>query len=390
MLLASQKECTGCMACIDACRHEVLSLEMDKNGYYCIAKNLNKCIECGLCTKVCPIVSCTKQVLHNSLPFAFWNKNRSLRAISASGGAFSALAENVLKKGGVVYGAAISEFDIVHKRIDNLKDLSSLLGSKYQHSVTIGVYKQVRRDLLNGKLVLFSGMACQVAALITFLGKTKRDNLYTVDTICGGVSTILPMLHLKRSGLYQGIVSFRDKSEGWRSKGFRYALKMLRTDGEIENLGTENLVLKTFSSKLLKRHSCLDCHFTGHRHHSDCTIGDFWGDTLFKKEHPEGLSLMIINNDRIREILDENCSMRKVSWENAVEYNPNIYWTHYPFIGKLLLRKTLFILLRTDKFEKIISYLLQHNSVFQTGLKLYMRINTDNRKVALQKFIQTK
>ena len=46
MKLASQKECTGCMACVDACPHNVLKAEVDLNGYYAIVSSLmEKCVE---------------------------------------------------------------------------------------------------------------------------------------------------------------------------------------------------------------------------------------------------------------------------------------------------------------------------------------------------------
>lgn len=340
MKLVSSKECTGCMACIDACPHTVLKAAIDTNGYYTIITDTEKqCVECGRCSQVCPILNLT-QVTGKSFPYAAWNKNSEQRKQSASGGIFAALASSVIRKGGSVYGATIEGFDVKHLRITDERELYRLQGSKYQHSDMTGVYKQVRNDLRQGMHVLFSGLGCQVAGLLSFLGKTQKGKLYTVDTICGGLSTMLPMLHLKASGKYQGILSFRDKENGWQSKGFRYSLKMIRKDGSIDDLGLDNMVLNTFSSKLLKRSSCLDCKFIGLHRNSDCTIGDFWGDESFKEQHHEGLSVLIVHNDRIVSLIKEaHMEAKSVSWKEVITDNRNIYWTHYPLIRYFFSRK---------------------------------------------------
>lgn len=228
-----------------------------------------------------------------------------------------------------------------------------LQGSKYQHSNMEGVYKHVRNDLRQGMYVLFSGMGCQVAGLLSFLGNTNKDRLYTIDTICGGLSTMLPMLRLKESGKYIGIKSFRDKENGWQSTGFRYSLKMIRRDGNIEDLGLDNMVLNTFSSKLLKRSSCLDCKFSGFHRMSDCTIGDFWGDQRFKEQHAEGLSVLMIHRERINNLLEESTiALKEVAWAEVIANNCNIYWTHYPMVRHLPSRKIALKAMRNGDWEK--------------------------------------
>ena len=319
MNIARKQDCTGCMACVDSCSRSALVPQVDLYGYYEILFDSTKCISCGLCTKTCPVVTKVSNITKKSTPYAIWNNNKELRSKSASGGAFSALALRVLQEGGVVYGACIEGFDVKHKRVDSIEDLSSILGSKYQHSVTEGIFKLVRKDLKDGLSVLFCGMACQVAGLKNFLRNTNIDKLYTIDTICGGLSTMLPMLELKNTGKYSSIISFRDKENGWQSKGFRYALKMQKIDGTVENLELDNLVLNSFSSKLLKRSSCLDCQFTGYNRVSDCTIGDFWGDEKFKNQHKEGLSVIIVHNERIFKLLNKSeIEFKRISFEEFI------------------------------------------------------------------------
>lgn len=388
MKLASSTECTGCMACIDSCSHQALRSIIDPNGYYQIDFDTNKCVECGLCTRTCPVLSPPRKSIEGSRPYAAWSTHQILRKKSASGGAFSAIASAILQEGGVVYGAAIEGFEIRHKRIERVEDLPPLLGSKYQQSIMTEVYKSIRQDLKNGRKVLFCGMACQVAGLKNFLGKRNTDNLYTIDTICGGLSTMLPMLQLKQSGEYAGIVSFRDKENGWQSKGFRYALKMQKTDGSIENLGLDNLVLNTFSSKLLKRSSCLDCQFTGNNRYSDCTIGDFWGDEKFKEQHTKGVSVLVLHHERLRSWLQKSqLHLSPIQYEDFLPHNHNYHWTHYPLIRLLPRRKKALLSLQNGNTSTT-AQLVHPQSAAGIMIRIYLKLNGVMEMLNRQYFIK--
>lgn len=381
MKLASSKECTCCMACIDICPHSILKSVVDKNGYYIITTDPNvekQCVECGRCSRVCPVLNKT-QKSRVSVPYAAWNTSSIQRRFSASGGIFAALATSVIHKGGSVYGAVIEGFDIKHQRITDEHDLYRLQGSKYQHSNMVGIYKQVREDLRNGKYVLFSGMGCQVEGLLLFLGKMNKEHLYTIDTICGGLSTMLPMIHLKNSGKYKGICSFRDKNNGWQSRGFKYSLKMVCKNGAIEDLGLDNMVLNTFSSKLLKRSSCLDCKFTGINRQSDCTIGDFWGDISFKEQHREGLSVFVAHNERIMSLVkDSTMEVRPISWNSIIVYNHNIVWTHYPLIRYFYSRYKVLRALQNQDYL-LVANVINPWSISGLLLRVYLKINSLHR-----------
>ena len=77
-------------------------------------------------------------------------------------------------------------WEIAHTRIDNIDELEKLRGSKYVQSDLRGIFSQVRKDLMSGMPVLFSGTPCQVAALHSYLRK-PYSNLTTVDFVCHGV-----------------------------------------------------------------------------------------------------------------------------------------------------------------------------------------------------------
>lgn len=116
------------------------------------------------------------------------------------------IAEAVLNNEGIVYGAALPmENGILepkHIRVDSLDKLILLQGSKYVQSEIGDTYSQAKRDLIQGKVVLFSGTPCQIAGLKKYL-KKEYNNLITIDIICHGVPS-------KR--LFQDFIEFHGKN----------------------------------------------------------------------------------------------------------------------------------------------------------------------------------
>lgn len=375
------------MACIDSCAKGVLSFYISEDGYYQIKIDSSKCVDCGLCTKVCPVLNkpIVKEV-NRKHAFAVWDKNEGVRCRAASGGAFSAIASVVLEQGGVVYGAAIEGFRVKHIRINSINDLHKLQGSKYQQSEVLGVYKQARKDLREGLTVLFSGMSCQIAGLVSYLGKTDRIKLYTIDTVCGGTSTMLPMLQLEQNGIYKEITSFRDKSEGWKPRGFQYSLKMLEKNGVIDNLGTQNLVIKSFCSPLLKRASCTDCKFNGMHRISDCTICDFWGIEDYKEQHDNGISGLIVNNPRINILIESSTlELHQMPLKSILDNNPPYYWNKHGYLLNSRKRTQLLRLLKEGNTKEFMKLLKAPADLLT---KILARINYSQKKKCFKRLLK--
>lgn len=387
MKLASIKDCTGCMGCVNACSHGVLDYSFDKHGYFRIdIAHPEKCVECGLCTKACPVVS-PKAVTNDSHKcYAAWDKDSDQRAASASGGVFAALAAKILEEGSVVYGAAIEGFEVKHKRIDLIEDLHELQGTKYQLSIC-NVYSDVRKQLLAGRKVLFSGMGCQVNALYNYLGRVSTERLLTIDTICGGYSSILPMEELKKSGKFSGIYSFRDKSDGWKSKGFKYCLKMKGKNGEVCSLGADNMVTRTFCTHLFKQSACLKCKFNGVDRNSDLTIGDFWGLERYADEHSRGVSCIVAHSEKGEKALAESgITLHESALEEIARNNANLYWSQYGYLRHSLSRKLALWCLATGK-NNLALRLSAYSGLLSIGWRLYMRFNDRKRERYLKNIL---
>jgi coenzyme F420-reducing hydrogenase beta subunit len=308
--LASKYDCTGCMACVDACSQNALSTKIGHDGHYYIMFDESQCIECLSCQNICPVVSkfnYSKSETHQA--FAAWGTNRTQRAESASGGVFAAMASYVIDHGGIVYGAASSGLDVKHMFIEHKDKLPSLQGSKYTQSNCSGCYKRIYEHLRSSRMVLFSGTGCQVAGLLSYLGKRKYDGcLITVDLVCGGVPSKLLQQAFAKNEPYEvkRILSYRTKETGWKSFGFQYNMKVEDVAGNIHDYSNKrNLITDGYGTGFTNRYSCYHCQFVGLERMSDYTIGDLWGDTSFPEEHFDGLSVIISHNQKAMSLLSQ-------------------------------------------------------------------------------------
>ena len=336
--LASKYNCTGCMACVDACAHFALHGYVAEDGHLYVACDSSKCVQCGRCSLVCPVVNNYnyEAIERNSEPYVGWANNKSLRSKSASGGIFAALAYKVISDGGVVVGATMDKFDVKHVFVYNVNELYKIQGSKYQQGNLSGIYKQVKSLLKEGRRILFSGTPCQVGGLYSYLSPQKYEGqLLTVDLICGGFPSLLPLRTLIGNTIPSivGIKSFRDKEHGWKSSGYEYRLVGFYKTGEIVDLGTKNIVLGAFGSHLTNRYSCYNCRFAYARRKSDITIADFWGEKRFPSEHNEGVSLVVVHSNDGRKLLKNgDITYKSVLWADFLHDNPRMIYTKIKYL----------------------------------------------------------
>lgn len=329
--LCSDKDCTGCMACFNACNSSAIRLQTNDEGFYRPVIEKSKCVGCLLCEKSCPILHAPKRNRFEDIKvYAAWHRDEKIRLESSSGGAFSAIAETILNEGGVVVGASYSEdLSIEHIVIDNIEDLKKLRLSKYAQSNIGTIFKLIKKYLIEGRFVLFVGTACQASGLKNYLNK-DYDNLICCDIICHGVpSNDFLQSYLKWvTSKYGSInhINFRDKSKGWYDN-----LRVIRThDGTRHEMkGQDDAYWIAFSRNNCLQESCYSCKAQGFPRSSDITLADFWriGHNIpfgHKNEIEKGISMIIVNNPKVLPYLskfEKIMYMEERSYEEAIMGN---------------------------------------------------------------------
>lgn len=320
--------CNGCHTCYISCPKNCINMIINKDGFLEPSIEQEKCIDCKLCIKKCPLNKKFKYDNENIKPIAkvAVNKNDQIREDSSSGGIFTEIASYILNNDGSVYGAAFNnKFEVEHIRIDNIKDIYKLQGSKYVQSKIGDIFLYVKKDLEEGKKVLFTGTPCQIEGLLSFLDK-KYNNLYTQDIICHGVPS--PKAWNKYINEFEGdikSISFRDKTYGWN----KFSMK-IETDKDqyIETLD-KDCFLQSFLKNLNLRKSCYNCKFKSINRKSDITLADCWGIENINKEYfdDEGTSLVLIHSNKGKDLYNKiknNLIQTEIDLDKAIIYNTAI------------------------------------------------------------------
>ena len=333
MLRIDYENCTGCGACIQKCPKDCISWEEGELGFCYPVINVDNCIECNQCEGVCHVGKVVEKPEFQDV-YALVNNDPEILAHSTSGGAFSAIAETVLKDGGVVYGCSMQEdFKVCHIRIANISDLEKLRGSKYVQSDLGNTFRLVEEDLKNDHKVLFSGTPCQIAALKCFLGK-KSDKLVTIDIVCHGVGSQAYfdkfVEFLEQSNGRVETLAFRDKKYlGWSCGGvIRYSRSSNKKNKERPFYNHDNYYYSYFLSSVIYRKSCYSCPYANLQRQGDITLGDFWGVESLKLpvDSYNGCSLVIVNTEKGKRVFDSlvNVSAVKTKIDLAIKHNAQL------------------------------------------------------------------
>lgn len=306
VLFTENKDCCGCSACHTICPKQAIQMKEDFKGYLYPMINSALCVECGLCTNVCPLKHESGEEYFDKKAFGVKNKNKNERLRSSSGSVFIEAAKYVLGKGGVIYGVKMSsDLNVQFGRAEILEKARMFQGSKYVQSVKKTIFKNVKEDLLNEKKVLFTGTPCEVAGLKKYLGK-EFGNLYTIDIICHGVPS-QKLLHrcikeqeIKHCSKIKGM-TFRDKNYGWRNQ----EINMVFENGKNYHSPIwKDEFYRLFTSNYILRDSCYSCHYSNIRRPGDITIGDFWNIKNVDESFEDflGISSVLINSKKGEEL----------------------------------------------------------------------------------------
>ena len=325
--------CYGCSGCLNICPKDAITMKEDEFGYRFPTIDLDKCIDCSLCEKVCPELN-TYELSEPKSVLAAVCKDTYDHKTSASGGFATVLSRYIIEQGGVVYGCSEKNYkNIRHIRVDRIEDVDLLKRSKYVHSSIEHTYREALSDLKNGRQVLFVGTPCQISGLKGFLRKSY-ENLITVDVVCHGVPNMRMLAYdVENNPNFKGVdpdkvfVDFR-----WKSRyGIRYGIRF-GIDGEVvsECVQPYDAYMYAFNQGISYRENCHRCPYAKKERIGDITVADFWGikeieDSKFKNS--TGVSLLLINTKKGQEIFKQVADRFETelrTFEEAARRNANL------------------------------------------------------------------
>ena len=320
IVIKDKSHCTGCTACVSACPVQCIVMRRDREeGFDYPVANPDMCIRCGKCDSVCPV----QNPIEESKPYeAYAARCADDLMKSSSGGVFPNIAADVISQGGKVYGAAFDEdFNVVHKDAERIEEIEAFRGSKYVQSELYSTFEDIKYDLEDGRMVLFSGTPCQVAGLRKYIGKDD-PMLLTVDCACHGVpGPGLWEMYLKSLSDRYGVIghiAFRDKGRGWCHYDFNVNDKMVPY--------MKDPYMALFAQNMTIRPSCYSCPVRNGRSGSDLTLADLWNvaEVVPEMNDDRGVSLVCVNSDKGRDAFESvrnGLDVKPVKYEYAIRNN---------------------------------------------------------------------
>ena len=326
-----KQDCTGCGVCMASCRHEAINMQPDNFGFLYPHIDPEKCVDCGLCRKKCPVNSERGKTSTFIRVLAGVTRDDELLMDSSSGGAFTEIVKIISEyyPQFSVYGVTYAGGECKYIRIIDAPDLGLLRKSKYTQAKIGNTFFSIKKDLDKGIFTVFVGTPCHVAGLNAFLKGKKHENLLTIDLLCTGVCSPLLlehhvkyMEHKNKCSLSSYDMRYKNEVNGqWHIMDV-----LLKYKDKPHRDKDDNLFIGCFRHHVAFRASCYRCKFTNTHREADMTIGDYWKnlDSISVKAN-KGASVVISNSkkgDYILAKLSEVMNVTSVSPEDIVAQQP--------------------------------------------------------------------
>ena len=259
--------------------------------------------------------------------YAAYSTDRDIRAKSSSGGIFYHLARKIIKNNGVVFGAAWTpDWQVEMKSASTLEELEPLLKSKYVKADVKQTFKACQELLSLGKLVLYAGLPCQIAALKAYL-KQDYSNLFCVEICCHGTMPIniwqdyINVLQTKYGPITD--INMRDKCNGWHN--FHVTIKF-KSGKILSEPFRQNMYMQAFLSDKYLFNTCYTCQFKQGASGADLCIGDFWGIKAGRQylDDDFGCSFISVYNQSGKDLLNtllNEFTIEQIAPEEIFKYN---------------------------------------------------------------------
>lgn len=299
-------ECTSCQMCAAICSHDAITINLNLDGFYRPNIDENKCVDCGLCTKVCykfdeKIDLTSPERIRNIGVYSAQSKSDDLLKDVTSGGVADSLAKVLVQQGFVCIGVTynIERHRAEHIAVFTEDGTKSFRGSKYIQSYSIDAFKELVKNVRTTKFAVF-GLPCHIYAINKYLTLRKiRDKCILIDLFCHGC----PSMHVwtkYREVIRKKIgnkkidkVNFRSKAKGWGA--FNISVLSDKTQLFVSTPMNDEFY-SLFFSDLVLNDACSNCALRSTVEYTDVRLGDFWGKRFVRDR--KGVSAVAISSER--------------------------------------------------------------------------------------------
>lgn len=337
------ENCYGCGVCVAACPVRIISLRENKEGFYSPAiDEPNKCIECGICLKVCAYNSADVASSGDSPEgAAVWSKDPIVRQRCSSGGVGFEIGRTLIERGyeavGVKYNLRAERAE--HFVASTVEEFTPSIGSKYIPSFTEPGFLSIDRK----KKYLVTGAPCQIDSIRRLIRHWRvEENFILLDFFCHGTPSMLLwrkyMESVKKDIGEPVFVSWRNKQTGWHDSWSICADPRIDSES-IDRHDSYNIHIFEKKHFLSSRFSqgdlfyrfflgnvCLNrccyhaCKYKLSSSAADIRIGDYWGKDYEKDEF--GTSSVIAMTARGKTLLSSlsnRCEIESRPVENVTQ-----------------------------------------------------------------------
>lgn len=301
--ITDKEDCCGCTACSSVCPKKSISMVSDEEGFLYPFVDTELCNNCGFCEKVCPILNKPNLPIKSKGAFIVQTQNEETLKNSTSGGFSDVLYRYVLGQGGYICGCVYDNEWMPHHIITNDPGkLPQFRSSKYAQSRLDNIFSEIKKLLVNGKLVCFVGTPCQVSGLKSYL-RREYERLITVDLVCRSVPS--PLLLKQYLNWQEEKNESKIRYLNCRNKtyGYHNGTLVIEFENGKKYSGSNRVdpFMKAFHSNICSRPSCYKCAFKTPARCSDFTIFDCWQPERLSegvKDNNKGYSNVIIHSNK--------------------------------------------------------------------------------------------
>ena len=310
--VSNMTDCYGCGVCASVCPKKIISIRVNKRGFYVPRLDAEKCIHCGLCLDVCAYtherIAMDSSVMKS---WAAWSNDNVVRRKCSSGGIAFEIGRQLINKG---YKVVCCRYNIEKQRAEHYmatteKDLVQSVGSKYIQSYTLSAFRCINR----GEKYLITGTPCQIDSFRRMIRKYQvEDNFILLDFFCHAVPSVFAweayLRMVKRKIGKITYVSWRNKYHyGWHDSwimGIDGGGAVNCDDMSFDELMAERSCLwqsrksqgdvfyQLFLGDFCPNKACVhDCKYKYCHSSADIRIGDLWGKTY--EDNQSGVSAVV-------------------------------------------------------------------------------------------------